>query len=338
MRIFITGGSGLIGRHLAAALHQGGHEIVILSRQPDVVRRNFEMRPFQVVGGDPTSAGPWQAEVDGCDVVVNLAGHNIFANRWNAEIKQRIRDTRVYSAQNLVTAIKQSRNPPKVFVHGSAVGFYGVHGDEELDESCSSGSDFLAVVCREGEEASVALHGSAVRRVLVRTGIVLAPGEGAMKLMTPLFKLGPGVPIGSGSSLIARGAQWMSWIHMDDVVGILHLVVNNADAAGPLNGTAPNPVTNAEFAKTFAAVLRKRYTPWRLYLPFGPPDALLYLALGEVATVITKGQRVVPAKLLDLGYQFKYPRLADALRSIVEPRPAVPPPARPLRAESGAHH
>ncbi len=194
MRILITGGSGLIGRHLARSLHERGHQAVILSRHADVVRRDPTMWPFQVIPGDPTVPGHWQAEVDGCDAIVNLAGHNIFAGRWSPEIKQKIRDSRVYGAQHIVAAIKQASRRPKVLVHGSAVGYYGPQGDEELDESSPSGTDFLAVVCREGEEASEAVESMGVRRAIVRTGIVLAPGEGALRIMTPLFKLGPGVP------------------------------------------------------------------------------------------------------------------------------------------------
>lgn len=328
MRVFLTGGSGLIGRHLALTLLERGHQPVILSRRADVVRRDPQMWHFQVVPGDPTTPGHWQAEVDGCDAVVNLAGHNIFAGRWNPEVKQKIRDSRVYSAQHLVAAIKQATRRPRVLVHGSAIGFYGPRGDEELEESSPSGTDFLAVVCREGEEATEPVESLGVRRAVVRTGIVLAPNEGALKVMTPLFKIGPGVPIGSGKGMVGRGAQWMSWIHIDDMAGIFQLAVENDAATGPINGTAPNPVTNAEFAQTFSGALRKRHTPWRIYLPVGPPDAFLKLALGEVAGVITTGQRVRPARALALGYSFKYPHLVEALRAIFTDKPAPKPPGQ----------
>jgi uncharacterized protein (TIGR01777 family) len=334
MRVLITGGSGLVGRHLARNLLDGGHQPIILSRRADVIRRNPEMWSFRVVSGDPTTAGPWQQEIDGCDAVVNLAGHNIFAGRWNAEIKRKIRDSRVYGASNLVAAIRAAHVKPKVLVHGSAIGYYGPHGDEVLDETSPSGTDFLAVTCRETEEVSEGIESLGVRRAIVRTGIVLARGEGALKLMTPAFKFGPGVPIGSGSGLVATGAQWMSWIHVDDVVGIFQLAVSDQRATGPLNGTAPNPVTNAEFARTFSAVLRKPYTPWRFHLPVGPPDAVLKLFLGEVAGVMTTGQRVMPAKALGLGYAFKYPALAGALQAILAAKPA---PAVPAQAQAAAH-
>ncbi|MFI5458813.1 MAG: TIGR01777 family oxidoreductase [Isosphaerales bacterium] len=339
MRVFIAGGSGLIGRSLALDLLNGGHEPVILSRDADHLRRERAMWPYQVVAGDPTTAGRWQEAIDGCDAVVNLAGHNIFAKRWNSEIKRTLRDSRVHSAEQLVAAIKQARSRPRVFVQGSAIGFYGPKGDEELDESSPSGSDFLAVLSRECEEVSATIEAAGVRRAVVRTGIVLAPGAGALQIMTPIFKLAPGAPIGSAGRFLAKGSQWMSWIHIDDIVGIIRLAVENAGASGPLNGTAPEPVRNAEFAKTFSSVLRTRLTPWRVFVPFGPPDGLLNLVLGEVAGIITTGQKVLPAKALALGYSFKYPRLAGALRAIVTHVPAAVVPVETTHAAgSHAHH
>ena len=336
MRVLIAGGSGLIGFRLANTLLDDGHEPIILSRNADAIRRRREMWPFRIIPGDPSTSGHWQDEVDGCDAVVNLAGHNIFANRWNSEIKRKMRDSRVHSAEQLTFAIKQARNRPGVFIQGSAVGFYGSRGDEELDESGSSGSDLLAVICRECEEASAGLPHLGVRRVMVRTGIVLAPDSGALKVMTPLFKFGPGTPVGAAGKFLAQGNQWMSWIHIDDIVGLFRLALENSAANGPINGTAPEPVRNAEFARTFSSVLRTRFTPWRIYLPFGPPDALLRLMVGEVASAITKGQRVLPARALALGYDFKYPHLVDALRELVEHVPAKT--HEPVQSTAGSHH
>jgi uncharacterized protein (TIGR01777 family) len=340
MRVFITGGSGLIGRHLARALLDKGHQPVLLSRHADRVRRKPEMWPYQVISGDPTSPGRWQDEVDGCDAVVNLAGHNVFAERWNPAVRSKIRDSRVYGAEQMVAAIKKANARPKVFVQGSAIGFYGPHGDEDLTESSPSGSDFLAVVCRECEEVSEPLAALGVRRAVVRTGIVLAPGEGALRIMTPIFKLGPGAPIGSQGRLgAAQGRQWMSWIHLDDIVGIFGLAIEHHQASGPLNGTAPNPVRNAEFAKTFSSVLRKPYAPWRFYLPIGPPDAMLRLVLGEVAGVVTTGQKVLPTQALSLGYSFRYPHLREALAAIfVRPKESEKPTHPVVAPGHAAHH
>jgi uncharacterized protein (TIGR01777 family) len=226
-----------------------------------------------------------------------------------------------------------------VLVQASAIGFYGPHGDEELDETSPSGTDFLAVVCREWEQASEPVAQLGVRHVIVRTGIVLAPGEGALALMGPIFKLGPGAPIGSDGGLVAKGQQWMSWIHIDDIVGLLQTAVENAEASGPINGTAPHPVRNAEFSRTLSSVLRKPHTPWRFFVPVGPPDALIRLMLGEVAGVITAGQRVLPRKAEALKYHFKYPELVDALRDIFKPRPQQPAtPKKPVAAGAGSHH
>jgi uncharacterized protein (TIGR01777 family) len=341
MRVFITGGTGLIGRHLAQELRESGHHPIILSRRANEVRRDPAMWAYQVVPGDPTTSGRWQEEVDGCDAVVNLAGHNIFAERWSTAVKAKIRDSRVHAAEQVLGAIRLASSKPKVYVQGSAIGYYGPCGDEELTEASPPGSDFLARVCRETEDITEPLEGIGVRRAVVRTGIVLAPHEGALKIMTPIFKLGPGAPIGSVGAFFAHGQQWMSWIHIDDIVRIFKMAVENAEAHGPLNGTSPNPVRNSEFARTFSRVLRKRVTPWRFYLPVGPPDLLLRLALGEVATVIATGQRVLPAKPQSLGYRFRYPELAGALREIFsrKPRSAEASPAHAhSKAGAGAHH
>ena len=337
MKVFITGGSGLIGRHLARKLLEGGHQPLILSRHSDAIRRKPEFRDFQVIHGDPSSEGRWQAEVDGCDAVVNLAGHNLFADRWNSEIKRKIRDSRIHATDGVVAAIRQAKNRPSTLVQASAIGYYGPHGDETLDENSPSGTDFLAVVSREWEQASDAVAELGLRRAIVRTGIVLARGEGALAFMTPIFKLGPGAPIGSKGGLVATGQQWMSWIHIDDIVGIFQLAIENHDASGPINGTAPNPVRNAEFSKTFSSVLRKPYTPWRFFVPFGPPDAMLQLILGEVAQIVTTGQKVLPTKAQALGYHFKYPELREALRDIFTSRPE---PSQPTHqpAAAQAHH
>lgn len=324
MRVLITGGSGLIGRRLVRRILETGGRPVVVSRRADELRRDREARDYEVVQGDPTSSGPWQQAVDGCDAVVNLVGHNVFGQRWTGEVKRKIRDSRVYSTDNVVAAIASAKARPGVLVQASAVGYYGPTGDELLDESAPAGTDFLAVVCREWEDASVAVDALGVRRAVVRIGIVLAPDDGALKIMTPLFKLGPGLPVGGdGGFAPARGRQWMSWIHIDDIVGILHMALTNPEASGPINGVAPDPARNADFARALSNVLWKPYAPWRVFLPFGPPDLLLRLALGEVAEVITKGQRAIPRRALELGYAFRHPDLAEALAAVFGSKPAA---------------
>ncbi len=205
-------------------------------------------------------------------------------------------------------------------MQASAIGYYGPHGDEELDETSSSGSDFLAVVCREWEHSAEPVTQQGVRLAVVRIGIVLAMAEGALAFMTPIFKFGPGAPIGSGGKLLAKGQQWMSWVHIDDIAGIFKMAVENAEATGPINGTAPIPVRNAEFSKTLSSVLRKPYTPWRFFLPIGPPDFAIQLLLGEVAGVVTAGQKVLPTRARSLGYHYKFPDLTEALRDVYTPK------------------
>jgi uncharacterized protein (TIGR01777 family) len=335
MRVLITGGSGLIGRHLVRRLVERGDQPLILSRRSDEIRRDPALRGVSVVQGDPSSSGRWESALEGCDAVVNLVGHNIFAERWNAQVKRKIRDSRVYSTENVVAAIGKANQRPKVLVQGSAIGYYGPHGDEDLTEDSPSGSDFMAVVCREWEEASQPAEALGVRVARIRTGVVLAKGEGALGVMTPIFRWLPlgSAPVGNGGGLLkpAGGRQWMSWIHIDDIVGIFLLALDQPEAHGPINGTAPNPVRNADFSKALARAL------WRPYIPIGPPDAMLELVLGEVAQVVTKGQKVLPAKAQSLGYAFRHPDLAGALRAALAPAPAPPRPAR-TPAASGTHH
>jgi uncharacterized protein (TIGR01777 family) len=339
MRVFLTGGTGLIGRRLVQRLVERGDQPVILSRRADEARREPTMRSLSFVQGDPTSRGAWASAVDGCDAVVNLAGQNIFSKRWNPEVRRQIRDSRVYGTENVVAAIAEARIRPRVLVQASAVGYYGAQADQELTEESPSGSDFMAVVCREWEEASYPAEALGVRVARVRTGIVLARGEGALGVMTPIFKVGPGAPIGNGGRFLkpATGQQWMSWIHLDDIVGIFLLALDRAETHGPINGTAPHPVRNAEFSKTLSKVLWRPYAPQRFFIPFGPPDPVLRLMLGEVAEVITTGQKVLPVKAQSLGYTFRFPHLLDALQALfAEPEAPAEPQQRPVA--SGAHH
>ncbi|APW60339.1 TIGR01777 family oxidoreductase [Paludisphaera borealis] len=339
MRVLITGGSGLIGRHLVQRVLKAGGRPVVVSRHSDLLRRKRESREYEVVQGDVGVPGRWQEAVDGCDAVVNLAGHNLFAERWSAQVKRKIRDSRVYGSEHVAAAIASARSRPQVLVQGSAIGFYGPHGDEELDETSPSGSDFLASVCREWEEASASVEALGVRRAIIRTGVVLAPGEGALKVMTPIFKFA-GAPVGGGGGMgPATGQQWMSWIHIDDIAGIFQLALDNPAATGPINGTAPDPARNADFSRALSKTLRKPYTPWRFFVPIGPPDPLLRLMLGEVADVIAKGQKVLPTKALALGYHFQHPDLAEALQDVFKPRPVPQPiPPAPTASRAGSHH
>jgi uncharacterized protein len=312
MRVFITGGTGMIGRRLVRRLIGRGDSPVILSRNADETRRDPKLKDVEVVQGDPSKAGPWQNKVDGCDAVFNLAGQNVFAARWTAEVKRQIRDSRVFGAENVVAAIRKAGNPPKVLVQGSAIGYYGPHDDEALTESSPAGSDFLAVVCRELEESAGQVEPLGVRLATIRTGVVLAKGEGALRIMVPIFKLGGATPVGNGGHAFrpARGRQWMSWIHADDILGLFLLALDDPEARGPINGTSPNACRNVDFSRALAKELH------RPFIPIGPPDLALEVMLGEVAKAVTKGQKVLPTRALQLGYRFLHPELVGALRAV----------------------
>jgi uncharacterized protein (TIGR01777 family) len=305
MRVFVTGGTGLIGRRLIRQLRRRGDEVIAVSRRADAWERVGH--DVTVVVGDPTDAGPWQDRIGECDAVINLAGAGIFDKRWNATYKAAIRDSRLRSTAKIVAAlVKQptrADGSPKVLVNGSAIGFYGPRGEEELAEDSPSGDDFMARVCVEWEAAARAAEPMGVRVAIIRTGVVLDTAGGALSALLPPFKFGAGGPVGSGT-------QFMSWIHRADCVGIILLALDRAEATGPLNNTAPHPVTNKEFGKALGRALGRP-----AFLP--TPGFGLRLLLGEVAGVITTGQRVLPKRALALGYQFQYPEIDSALRQLV---------------------
>lgn len=306
MRVLVTGGTGLIGTRLVRRLRERGEEVLVLTRRPDSARERFGAS-VEVVEGDPMQTGPWMDAVERCDAVINLAGENVFNRRWRARFKELLHDSRVRSTENVVRALakapRRAGGEPKVLVNASAIGFYGPHGDEEITEESPPGSDFLAALCIDWEKAALEAKKDGLRVALVRVGIVLDREGGALaKMLTP-FKLFVG-------GKVASGRQWMSWIHHEDMVGLFLLGLDNAQANGPLNGTAPNPVTNKEFSKALGRVLHRP-----AFLP--TPRLALRVALGEVANVIATGQRVLPRVPLALGYSFKFPALDAALADVL---------------------
>jgi uncharacterized protein (TIGR01777 family) len=321
MRVFLTGGTGLIGRGIVRRLLERNDRPVVLTRDPERAAERLGGASAELVHGDPMTPGSWQESVSGCDAVINLAGENLFDQRWSRDVKRSLRESRVYGTGNVVAAIARAGARPKVLVQGSAIGYYGPRGDEEIDESSLAGSDFLATICRDWEEAAKPARELGLRVPIVRTGVVLARGRGALGVMAPIFRRLPlgAAPVGNGGSAFApaSGRQWLSWIHVDDIVGLFMLALDAPEATGPVNGTAPNPVRNIEFGRALAHVLRRDfpYTPW-FFLPVGPPDFVLKLALGEVADVVVKGQRVLPTVAQRLGYCFQYPDLSAALSQI----------------------
>jgi uncharacterized protein len=300
MKIVIAGGSGFLGRPLAAALAADGHDVLTLSRR---AAASGAARSRSVGWTPDGSTDRWAAEVDGAGAVVNLAGESIAGKRWSDEQKRRILDSRVLATRSLVTAIQAARNPPPVFVSGSAVGYYGPRGDEKIPEYTPPGSDFLANVCRQWEAEAVRAASSATRVVCMRTGLALERDGGALPQMLPPFRFGAGGPVGSGR-------QYWPWIHRADWIAMVQWAIRMPAVTGPINGTAPNPVTNAEFAKALGrAMHRPSFMP--------APGFALKLMLGEMAeALLLSGQRAVPERSEQLGFTFRYARLGDALAAL----------------------
>jgi uncharacterized protein (TIGR01777 family) len=306
MRIFLAGGTGLVGSRLVRRLLERGDQVAVLTRRPDVARQKWG-DACDVVAGDPVQTGPWMEAVGDCDAVVNLVGEGVFNRRWRRRFKELLRTSRVDSTTNIVAALARSPRradgAPRVLVNASAIGFYGPHGDEELDESAPPGDDTLARLCIDWEKAaaSAATHG--IRTAIVRVGVVLDREGGALTKMLLPFKMFMGGPVGSGK-------QWVSWIHHEDLVGLILLGLDNPRASGPMNGTAPNPVTNKELAKALGRTLHRPS-----FMP--TPKFALRVMLGEVAGLVTTGQRVLPRKALEWGYAFKFPEIDTALRDVL---------------------
>lgn len=306
MHVFLAGGTGLIGSRLVRSLCQRQDTVFVLTRRPEAARAALGSL-CTVVEGDPTRPGPWVEAVDDCDAVVNLTGEDLFKQRWSPAFKEALHDSRVGSTANLVQAL--ARKPrtvaghPRVLLNASAVGYYGPCGDEERTEESPPGDDFLARLCVEWERAAFAAEALGVRVAVVRIGVVLAREGGALRQLLPAFQAGMGGPTGSG-------CQWVSWVHPADLLGILRLALDGAAVRGPLNATAPNPVTNRAFAEALGRAL---------HCPAGlpSPEFVLRLMLGEVADVVLGGQRVLPRKASALGYGFQFPTLDAALADVL---------------------
>jgi uncharacterized protein (TIGR01777 family) len=276
--------------------------VVVLTRNAEQTRTKLGAR-VELVEGDPMKPGRWMERVSSCQGVISLAGEGIFKARWSTGFKELLRDSRFKSTQNLVDAIGKAATKPQVFVSGSALGYYGFHGDEDLTEDSPPGSDFLANLCVEWEQIAKPVEAMGVRLVLLRTGVVLAKSGGALAQMMLPFKLFIGGKTGSGK-------QWISWIHHADEVGIILLALDNPQARGPLNATAPHPVTNAQLAKALGAAMSRPSI-------FPTPGFVLRLVLGERACLVLDGQRVLPRRAQELGYAFQFPEIGPALAAIV---------------------
>lgn len=296
MRILITGATGFLGRRVCEVLGQAGYTLVALSRDP---RRAKQHVP------ELTEAFRWDAlkeALQGCDAVVHLAGETV-AGRWTDAKKRALRDSRVLSTQELVNALAQLSTRPKVFISASAIGYYGDRGEETLTEDSSPGSDFLAQVCQDWEREAARAESLDIRVVRLRIGLVIGPSGGALQALLPIFKLGLGGPLGSGR-------QFWSWVHRDDVAGAIAFALEREDLRGPINVASPKPVRQREFAQILGRVLKRP-----AFLPV--PAFALKIVLGEFSSELLSSKRVLPQRLQQQGYRFRFAELELALREIL---------------------
>ena len=301
-RIIITGGTGLIGLPLSNELVRHGYEVIILSRDPQAVPGL--PAGARAVRWDGRSAQGWGELADGAQAIVNLAGATIARPPWTPAYKRRIVQSRVDAGRAVVEAVQAAARKPAVVVQASAVGVYGVRNGESIDERAQAGRDFLAQVCRQWEDSTAEVEALGVRRVVIRTGLVLSRQGGVLPLIALPFKLFVGGPLGNGR-------QYLPWIHIEDEVQAIRFLIEDAAAAGPFNLSAPRPVTNAEFSRALGRVLHRP-----ALLP--APAFAMHLALGEMADLLLLGgQRAVPAGLQKLGYTFRHTEPQTALHELL---------------------
>ena len=302
MKVTVTGATGTLGREVVAELQQRGDDVTVLSRDAGRARQTLGDGVRALEWADPKTQTPPAEALAGQDAVVHLLGEPI-AQRWSDDTKREIRDSRVLTTRNLVAALRDldAGQRPGVLVSQSAVGWYGARGDEKVDESEPVADDFLAQVCKDWEAEARAAEELGMRVVCTRTGVVLSEDGGALEKMLPPFKLGVGGPV-------AGGRQYVPWVHTDDVVGSLLHCLDEGSVAGPVNVTAPEPVTNKELSRALGRVLNRP--------AFAPVPGLAVKALyGEMAIIVTTGSRAVPAALEQSGYAFRQADLEDALRA-----------------------
>ena len=295
----ITGGSGFIGSRLVPVLLDQGYDVTVLTRKPEKTALHFKQLVSTIKQLDRLN------DTDVFDIVINLGGQGITDKRWRQGIKKQLRESRITTTRKLLSYLQAAKKKPELLISGSAIGYYGNQGEKLIDESMSGDSSFSSKLCFDWEHEAQQAEVLGIRTCYLRTGIVLGKEGGALSKMLPAFKLGLGGPMGNGR-------QWMSWIHLDDLIGIILYVINNKGITGAVNGSAPNPVTNKIFSSTLASVLKRP-----ALLPM--PAFVLKLMLGEMAEeLLLSGQRVMPKKILDAGYYFQYADLDNALSEVVQ--------------------
>jgi uncharacterized protein (TIGR01777 family) len=295
MNLLITGGTGFIGSALCARLLEEKHHIVVLSRHPEAIKL-----PIKAVADLEQLT-----DDDIFDVVINLAGEPIANKRWSVQQKQRIFSSRIDTTATLIAYFKKSKNKPKLLINGSAIGYYGIgRTNDVIDEKAGSDDSFSSQLCQKWETTALTAEALGIRTCLLRTGIVLGKNGGALSKMLLPFKMGLGGRIG-------HGKQWMPWIHLDDLVGIILYCINHDNLKGAINGTSPNPVINQVFTKTLGTALKRPTI-------FPMPKMVVQLLLGQMGEeLLLAGKRVLPRKILDAGYNFQYKKLEDALKNVI---------------------
>jgi hypothetical protein len=300
MNVVVAGGTGFIGASLVGLLRGEGHDVVVLTRNPE---KYPPVRDVQRVRWDGAGQGDWSAHVRNADAVVNLAGESIGGGRWTASRKRRIVDSRISATRALVEAIRAGEKKPSLFISASAVGYYGSVESGDVTEEHVPGSGFLADLCLRWEQEARAVSELGVRLVILRTGVVLGEKGGALQRMLLPFRFFVGGPIGSGR-------QWFPWVHRDDVAAVILFALGKGALSGPVNLVAPESIDMKGFCEALGSALSR--PSW---LPV--PAFALRAVLGEMSGMIITGQRVVPSKLLALGYPFRYPALGPALASVI---------------------
>jgi uncharacterized protein (TIGR01777 family) len=302
MKILVTGATGFIGKKLCQKLIDEKHSLVVVSRSAEKAKKTFPF-PVDVIEADLNKTDLPQEKLEGVEAVFHLMGESVGEGRWTKAKKKRILDSRVNGTKHLMSSLEKMAQKPKVVISASAIGYYGDRGNEVIGEESKMGEGFLPDVCEAWEQELYKHEAHFDRLVSLRIGIVLGLGGGALTKLLPIFSLGVGGPVGNGQ-------QWMSWVHVDDIVGLFVHSLNNPEVSGPINGTAPKPVTNKEFSKTLGKALHRP-----AFMP--APGFALKIALGEMSDLVLNSQKVMPKKALDTGYEFLYSELKPALDQIV---------------------
>ncbi|MFN8577642.1 MAG: TIGR01777 family oxidoreductase [Candidatus Sericytochromatia bacterium] len=303
MNIFITGGTGLIGKILVKRLIERGDNVTVITRNKDKAKKFFYDK-VNIIEGNIIQKGDWQNIIGNFDTIINLAGEPVASKRWTESEKQNIYDSRIKTTDNIVEAIKKSKNKPQNLINASAVGYYGFQADErEINETETSGKDFLSYLCRDWEDSARKVEKLGVRVVRLRIGIVLSENGGALEKMVAPFKLYAGGHIGDGK-------QWLPWIHIDDVINMILFILDNNKITGAVNITAPNPTTMKDFCKEMGKIINR--PSW---LPV--PSIALKATFGEMSDIITSGQKAIPQKVLSNGFKFEYEKIDKALKNLL---------------------